>query len=308
MTTPVIRALKMQLGAEIHFLTKSQYEDVLEGNLHLSKVHILDGSVLECAKMLRKARFDLIVDLHRSIRSRLICFLLGVKYIVIRKQPIKKWLFLKLGIDRLHDQHVIDRTFQVLGEIGVENDDKGMEFHIADKGISEERDDGRIKIAMVVGGTYPTKRLPVELCRNVIEATDHAYYLLGGNDAISTGYPINDRVHNFIGKVSLHKSASILHQCHLVVSGDTGLAHVAAALNKPIILVWGSTSPKFGLYPYFGLNNPGWVQSILPESLECWPCSKYGRRACPKGHMDCLTKISANQVLLAMNQGLSQNH
>ena len=183
-----------------------------------------------------------------------------------------------------------------------------MEFHTEDKRTNDKGNDTSIKVALVAGGTYPTKRLPVDICRSIIESTKHTYYLLGGNDAESSGFPTNDRVLNLIGKTSIHESASILNACHLVISGDTGLAHIAAALNKPLILIWGSTSPRFGLYPYFGEKNPGWFKSIYPESLDCWPCSKYGRKACPLGHMDCLTKISANQVILAMNECLSQNH
>ena len=90
MTTPVIRALKMQLGAQIHFLTKREYKDVLSENPHIYKVHALEGSILACAKKLRLLRFDLIVDLHQSLRSKLICSLLSVKHVGIRKQPIKK--------------------------------------------------------------------------------------------------------------------------------------------------------------------------------------------------------------------------
>ena len=63
--------------------------------------------------------------------------------------------------------------------------------------------------------------------------------------------------------------------------------HLAAALKKSVIVLWGNTTPKFGMYPYYGKNNL--VNYVSKEvELPCRPCSKLGYEKCPKGHFKCM--------------------
>jgi ADP-heptose:LPS heptosyltransferase len=64
--------------------------------------------------------------------------------------------------------------------------------------------------------------------------------------------------------------------------------HIAAALKKDIISVWGNTVPSFGFSPYF----PGVHSKIIEvKGLSCRPCSKIGYDKCPKGHFKCMMEI-----------------
>ncbi|HTH31457.1 MAG TPA: glycosyltransferase family 9 protein, partial [Lacibacter sp.] len=73
----------------------------------------------------------------------------------------------------------------------------------------------------------------------------------------------------------------------LVISHDTGLMHIAAALKKPVIAVWGNTMPLLGVAPYYG-NAPVLTTKFEVDKLSCRPCSKIGRDKCPKGHFKCM--------------------
>jgi ADP-heptose:LPS heptosyltransferase len=94
-------------------------------------------------------------------------------------------------------------------------------------------------------------------------------------------------IFNACGKFNLNQSASLLQQAQTVFAHDTGLMHIAAALQKTIYSIWGNTTPSLGMYPYrtkfFILEN---------NNIDCRPCSKIGFDKCPKGHFNCMNGIS----------------
>ncbi|HNV96526.1 MAG TPA: glycosyltransferase family 9 protein, partial [Bacteroidales bacterium] len=93
---------------------------------------------------------------------------------------------------------------------------------------------------------------------------------------------------------SLLQSASLIRQAKVVLTGDTGLMHIAAAFNKKIVTVWGNTVPEFGMYPYSDKN----LYTINEvKSLPCRPCSKIGFNQCPKKHFNCMIKQDTSSII-----------
>jgi ADP-heptose:LPS heptosyltransferase len=91
------------------------------------------------------------------------------------------------------------------------------------------------------------------------------------------------------------QSAAIVSQAKLVITNDTGMMHIASAYNRNIISIWGNTVPAFGMTPYMPSN---YENSFIAEAKEvdCRPCSKIGFAKCPKGHFDCMNKISVPEL------------
>lgn len=99
---------------------------------------------------------------------------------------------------------------------------------------------------------------------------------------------------NLAGKTSLAEAVDLLALAEIVVSNDSGLMHVAAALQKNLIAIYGSSDP--GFTP--PLSD---TAQIIRLNLACSPCFK---RVCPLEHTQCLTEISPEQVLAAMSKFL----
>ena len=80
---------------------------------------------------------------------------------------------------------------------------------------------------------------------------------------------------------------SLIKNANFVFTHDTGLMHVAAAFKNHIFAIWGSTTPKFGMYPYR-------ITFVVFENtnLKCRPCSKIGFKKCPKNHFRCMNDLT----------------
>ncbi len=296
LTSPVIRCLKQQADVSLHFLCKRNYRSILEANPYIDKVYSIDQSVSEVASELKNESYDLIIDLHKNIRSAQVCRALGIKSYSFNKINLQKWLMVNFKINRLPDVHIVDRYLQAVAPLGIKNDGQGLDFFIPDD-VQVDLPSGQL--AFAIGAAHATKRLPVEKIIAICKESPRPVILLGGPQERATGELITaaaPKVINTCGQLSLHQSARVIEQSKQIITHDTGMMHIAAALRKPIISIWGNTIPDFGMYPYYpeGLNLN---KTIEVKNLSCRPCSKIGYGQCPKGHFRCMAEVDVVEVV-----------
>jgi ADP-heptose:LPS heptosyltransferase len=316
LTTPVIRCVKQQCpDAELHFLTKKGFKGMLEHNPYIDKLHLLEEDLNATIAELKKEHFTHVIDLHHNLRTlRVKRALKGAQHFSFNKLNVEKFIYTNFKINTLPDKHIVDRNFDCIAELGIRNDGKGLDYVIPAKDVVKVEDIPTAHshgfIAVVIGAALATKRLPrhklIELCA----AIDHPLILLGGKEDVEEGQAIaaSDpiKIYNACGKFNLNESADLVRQSKLVVTHDTGLMHIAAALQKPIVSIWGNTVPSFGMYPYYGSNSLQQHRMVQVKKLWCRPCSKIGYERCPRGHFKCMEQIDIGEVVQQVRLFLSK--
>lgn len=304
--SPIVRALH-NADHECHFLTKSSFRSVVDFSPHIQKLITIDRKLEESLEILRNENYDAIIDLHKNFRSRILALKLGVKRYSFSKLNFKKWVLVNLGWNLLPDVHIVDRYFEGIRKLGIGNDGKGLSFFI-DPRLSASNilsqygliDDSYIVWA--IGAAHATKRYPfqkvAEVCNRI--STHTKIVLLGGKQEMRAAEFIRSEtsaeVLALCGLTSIQESALLIEHSSFVISNDTGMMHIAAALKKSIISLWGSTIPAFGMYPYYGDENIVNVRSEL-DNLPCRPCSKIGFDKCPKRHFNCMNQMDETDLI-----------
>jgi heptosyltransferase-2 len=148
------------------------------------------------------------------------------------------------------------------------------------------------------GSVWPTKRYAhyCELVDLIYDKLDMQVVLLGGRDDTKLSHAIAESsAHSpldLTGQTDLLLSAAIISKATLVIANDSAPAHIAAAVDTPVIAIFGPTLPAFGFYPYS-------EKSAVAEigTLYCRPCSRHGSLKCPQKHFRCMKDLSPETVL-----------
>jgi len=313
--TPVFRCIKKQIpDAEVHFVTKSSYKIVTAHNHYIDKFFYLENDLAPVIENLKLEQYDYVVDLHNNTRSYRIKRALKKKSFSIKKLNVEKFLLTNLNINIMPDAHITKRSLDTVAPLGVIDDGLGLEYFIPAKDMVKEHDIPTSHsagfISIVIGATYETKKLPVHKLQELCKKIDHPIMLMGGLEDSVNGEMIASvdpvKIYNACGKFNLNESADLLRQSKLVVSHDTGLMHIAAALQKPIISIWGNTAPVFGMYPYFGTSMKQPYDVMEVNDISCRPCSKIGYHKCPMEHFKCMENQDISLIVSAINNRLGR--
>ncbi|MDD2332093.1 MAG: glycosyltransferase family 9 protein, partial [Candidatus Cloacimonetes bacterium] len=261
---------------------------------------------------LLKEDYDLVIDLQAKFSSWwLRRFIKTRSRAVYKKKHIARWLYVKT-----HKGKGIESTlklyYSVFPKLGLpvgQNAANLRKPHLKplDTGIekilfSNLRECKMKIIALFPGAAHQTKMYPPSSWMEVIGKSDADwYYLLLGSaqesfiaSVIKNQYPL--KCENLCGKYSPEQLISVIDGCDLVLSNDSGPMHIAAALSKPQIAIFGATHPKLGFSP---LNDNA---VVLSADLDCQPCSLHGSERCPQKHFACMRDISADHILMKMRE------
>ena len=322
-TTPAIRCAKQQIpGVEIHFLTKAAMKAVTIGNPYIDHFHYFDKDLQATINQLKACKFDYIIDLHKNYRTYQIQKALGVPSLSYEKLSLQKFLLTKLHLNFMPMRHIADRCLDALSSLGVVNDGKGLDYFIPKEttinaaALPASFESGYI--ALVIGASYATKKLPVSALQQLCHKIPYPIVLIGGKEDEAEGAAVQAinpiKVWNACGKFNLQESALLVKQSRTVISHDTGFLYIACAFHKKTVAIWGATSPALQVEPYYPVaqqvnqttlntntastilnNNEMYFNAIVPN-LPCQPCSNYGTNHCPQGHFACMQQQDLQSI------------
>ncbi len=310
LTTPLIRALRARHpDATLTALTKEEWAPLLVANPHLDQVvSIARGeSVATVARAIRSAGFTHRLDLHGSVRTRILRMLAPGSWTTYDARRRARRILIREKRDS-YGTHVPvpERYFEAARELDVTPDGGPPELCLsasatarAEEWLSGAGLDGpEPLVAIAPGAAHATKRWPVRHWRQLAGALARAgcrILVVGGTGDRAVGAElvaaVPSRLRSAAGALDLQATGALLQRARVVISGDTGPMHLATAVGTPVVALFGPTVEAFGFFPYRA------NAVVLQRELPCRPCGSKGGPRCPLGHHRCLEEIGSDMVL-----------
>lgn len=266
--------------------------------------------------LIRKADYDLVIDMHNHIRTiflRTLFSLFGTPVIVFDKgRDEKKNFTRRTNKIRTPLPHTLERYKNAFQKAGYEFPLLTPPYFQLKESLQAaavewlqaknlEKSEKWIGIAPFAG--HATKIWPLENYPAVMENIDHdvpsKFFLFGGGDkeikyfeSLKKKFPGQCEV--VAGELKLRQEIALMQHLDLMICVDSSNMHLAALAGVPVLSVWGGTHPDVGFAPVG--STPENIIQIRPQELPCRPCSVYGKESCYVGGFPCLTRISAEQI------------
>ncbi len=320
MTTPAVRAIRRNFpAAEISLLVKPWVAPVFAHSPHVDRLisfedpgpHKGVAGRLRLARDLRRERFDAAILLQNAFEAALVCFLAGIPVRVgfdtdgrrlLLTHPVR----LAPSVKKIHQSAYYLHMLQGAGlatwgrrlEVSIGGRDRKR---AADR-LSELPADGP-RVGINPSATFgPAKQWPPDRFAGLADrlAADYRAKILlfGGPGDARLGAQIagmiKGRCLDLTARTDLGEAMALIEACDLFVTNDSGLMHVAAALQVPVIAVFGSTNPVT-TGPYSPRSR------VIRKPLPCSPCLK---PECPEGHLRCMAAVDVETVAAAAGEFL----
>ncbi len=335
--TPALRMLRKGFpSAHISALVMFKgAQEILEGNPHLNEIihwnFIKEGPFrsLRFLSQLRSHKYDISINVYPANRREynLISFLIGAKLRLAHRYEHRDssslGFFNNRRVGESNDRHDVEENVRLLGLLGVEvGSPQELEIFLTEEERRFAQDwlmkrdlEGDLKVGFHAGSArfknQAQRRWPKEkfirLGKILAQKYNAKILIFGGPDELQTNQEISDalgRMAYLVREVSVKQTATLMERCNLFVTNDSGLMHIAAALNLPTVAIFGPTNPVW-VHPWKA------PYEIVRKDLPCSPCFFYSVKplACRYGDFRCIRSIDVEDVLAGIERimGRSQN-
>ena len=304
-TSPLRTLRNTYPKSEITFLTLDVYAPLLHYHPDIDVLITLkkNSSIFTLflySEFINQKNFNIIFDLHNSLRSKIVTISSKNKVKKIVKPRMNRFLlfyffcnkFNKLFSvprmyhffmkEKLNNNEIVPKTFLKLSQNEINSSFSMLKSY----GITESF------IAIIPGAAWKQKCWNVNKYIQLIKKIDIPVVLLGSkSDSIC--FDISRKIKNvinFAGKTNLREAMAILSNAYYVIGSDTGLTHIAEALGKNVSMILGPTSSETGANVILDKSK------IIKKDIWCRPCSQNGKRKCYRTKQFCMDLISVNDV------------
>ncbi len=314
-TLPALQALRKKFpSAYVTVVVSPGLESLIQGTHVADRVQVFDKSrikrrlkdLIDFGLLLRNECYDLFIDMQPSVRSLILRWLSGARYVLV----YRKRMMSGAGDQRLH---AADNFLETIRPLGLDGSVDNIKLPITpdalrniDRFLMERSiDDNRPLIALncSVGAARPARNWFPErfaaLADRLIDELGAQVIFVGGNEdrelVRSVLADMKNRAVSAAGDLSLSDAAALLARCKCLVSADTGPLHLATAVQTPVVGLFGSTDPR--------RTGPiGRGHQVISKGLACVPCEK---KHCPLGNRACMAGITVDEVFNAVGRILT---
>ncbi len=302
LTQPVVQAVRKEFPkAQIHYLTKRVFSPIVEMFGCVDKIHYWEEKKALLTN-LRKLKFDLAIDLQSKLNTFIIKNFINAKQTstynkehLLRRQIVKKKTKRTIS-------STVDLYFTALQKIGINSEVSNPKLIPINNTMMPKAfttNENTKYIGLFPGALHETKQYPINQLAELIDSVPpewNCQFLIFGSKAendLADELKIltETEVINICGELDLQQLVTAIDKMDVVITNDSGPMHIAAALEKPQIAIFGATHPKLGFAPM----NENTI--ILSADLQCQPCSLHGSKACPLDHFNCMKQVSAVDIL-----------
>jgi len=315
---PVLEALRVRFpNAHISWIVNRSYESLLRGHPALDETIPIDRqvfkkglgsawrSLVQLVGTLRRARFDLTIDLQGLLRSGLIAaFTSSSRRVGLATAREGSRYFYTDIIPMPHGmvEHAVDRSWRVAEAFGVGELPKKFRLAIPDEArewaLAELRSCPRPWLAFGVGARWLTKRWPTAsfavLAKRAQKKFGGTVLFVGAADESPLAKEVSDKLEgpwrDYTGRTSLPQLASLLEQADMMAANDTGPLHLAAALGRPVVAPY--TCTQVSRHGPYGVTR-GAVESSV------WCQGSYVRKC---DRLECMTELHADRLWFFLNE------
>ncbi len=317
LSTPAIKALRAHLpGSFIAAMVSPYAREIVEGNPYLDEVIVFDkdrfkgvAGSFRFASILGKKSFDTAVVLYPTVRVHIILWLAGIKTRVGFDKKCGFLLTRRLRhTKQLGEKHEIDYNLEVLKALGIETRDRELfvpvksQDRLKVEGILRKNGFGKDEDFVVIhpGASCPSKRWPAvrfaAVAAGIVNKLHKKVVVVAGVNEKELGRQVSEKaatgVLDLSGDLSVGELAALLEKARLLISNDSGPAHIACALKVPVVAIFGRKQP--------GLHFKRWGPAgkndvILHKDMGCVECLAHNCKSAFK----CLTAIEPEEVIEA---------
>ena len=338
-TTPAVAAVRRQFpNAHITYLVEPTAAPVIQGNRHINELLVIDRPRglkrvvhdVQLAGLLRRARFDLVIDFHGGPRSAWLAWASGAPQRIGYAVPGRKWMYtttVPWGRSLVPPRHSVENQWDLLRPLGIPGPDRAQNpVEIGENPGAREVVARRLQsaglpphaeiVVIHVSAGNPFRRWPAErfaevaatlaredAARRMIITSGPSEHDAADRIAADAQARAADAATRIVrcGEFDLAELGALVARAALYIGGDSGPLHVASATQTPIVALFGPTLPERSM-PW---RDPA-IRSIAVDAgaLPCRPCHQ---RHCVPGDFRCLTGITPEQVLAAARAALSSH-
>ncbi|MEO8445868.1 MAG: glycosyltransferase family 9 protein [bacterium] len=288
---PLLKKIKEKLPeCKVHFLTKKNYEDVLLLNPHIDKIIFTDEKLSDTRKKVSDESYDLIIDIHKNVRSIYLSAFNSKNVVRYKKENFKKFLLVKFKINLLKEVIPVWKKY-ILPVRRFLKFDK-LNFEITELTFDRTKSiDGKYTV-IAPASRHFTKTYPAEKFIEYINKNTGTRFVLVGDNSKKEELICSEiersciNVVNLCGKLSINNLAGVIYNSSRIICNDSAVLHLAEAIGKKVTAIFGSTVREFGFFPQLEGS-----EVYENEGLDCRPCTHIGRDSCPKGHFKCMMEI-----------------